>query len=251
MSVGSNEALLWRGLFPMTANKPIESCICCGSQDLIAKKILWPALVQEWGLSDYETRYVDRQQGLQCRKCGSSLRTMALALAISRCYGHSGTFDDFASKFKNRPLRILELNEAGNLTQFLSKFPNHHLAKYPEVDMTRMPFLDHSYDLVVHSDTLEHVPNPVTALSECYRVLSPGGYCVFTIPVIVDRMTRDRKGLALSFHGSSGERALDFTVQTEYGCDAWKQLILAGFQECRVISPEFPSAIAFVGVRWQ
>ena len=235
----------------MTANKPIQSCICCGCQDLIPKKILWSALVQEWGLSDYETQYIDRQQGLHCRKCGSSLRTMALALAISRSYGHGGTFKEFVAKSKDRPLRVLELNEAGNLTQFLSRLPNHSLVTFPEVDMTRMPFNDRSYDLVVHSDTLEHVPNPITALSECYRVLAPGGFCVFTIPVVVDRLTRDRKGLPLSFHGSSAERAADFAVQTEYGCDAWKQVILAGFQECRIISPEFPSALAFVGVRWE
>jgi hypothetical protein len=28
-------------------------------------------------------------------------------------------------------------------------------------------------------------------------------------------------------------------------------LILAGFQECRLITLEFPSALAFVGARWK
>jgi ubiquinone/menaquinone biosynthesis C-methylase UbiE len=117
--------------------------------------------------------------------------------------------------------------------------------------MTNMPYPDRSYDLVVHSDTLEHVPQPVAGLSECYRVLAPGGYCVFTIPVIVDRMTRDRVDLPPSYHGNPNERSADLMVRTEYGCDAWTHLILAGFQECRLITPEFPSSLAFVGARWE
>jgi SAM-dependent methyltransferase len=63
-------------------------------------------------------------------------------------------------------------------------------------------------------------------------------------------MTRSREGLPRSYHGDPNERSADFAVQTEYGCDAWKHLILAGFDECRLITPEFPSAFAFVGARW-
>ncbi|MGC1976104.1 MAG: class I SAM-dependent methyltransferase [Candidatus Sulfotelmatobacter sp.] len=146
-------------------------------------------------------------------------------------------------------MRVLEINEAGQLTQFLSKLPSHSVARYPEIDMTRMPYSQGSYDLVVHSDSLEHVQRPLAGLAECYRVLSPGGYCVFTIPVIVDRMTRSRAGLAPSYHGDHSERRDEMLVQTEYGCDAWKHVICAGFEECRMITPEFPSALAFVAVR--
>jgi SAM-dependent methyltransferase len=233
----------------MTMTSPVEACTCCGSKDLATHKVLWEELVREWRLSAYEAQYIDRQQGLQCRRCGSNLRTMALALAICRCYGHSGTFAEFIEKAKARRLRVLEINEAGGLAQFLSGLPGHTIRRYPEVDMTHLPYPDHSYDLVVHSDTLEHIAHPIAALSECYRVLAPGGYCAFTIPVIVDRMTCSRAGLAPSYHGDPRQRAADFTVQTEYGCDAWKHVVLAGFQECRFISLEFPPALALVGVR--
>jgi SAM-dependent methyltransferase len=233
----------------MMLTAPINQCICCGSTELILQKILWPALVDEWQLSTQETEYIDRQQGLRCGRCGANLRTMALAFAIGRCYGYQGIFERFVRKFTNRRLRVLEINEAGGLTQYLSRLPRHVIARYPDLDMMSMPYSDGSFDLVVHSDTLEHVPNPIDALKECYRILSPRGYCAFTVPVIVDRMTLSRTGLPPSYHGNSEERANDFAVQTEYGCDAWKHLVLAGFKECRLISLEFPSALAFVGVR--
>lgn len=235
----------------MTATSLLERCTCCGSKDLATRKVLWQELVREWRLSAYETQYIDRQQGLKCLRCNSSLRTMALALAICRCYGHNGTLVQFIEEEKTRRLRVLEINEAGGLTQFLSRLPSHTIRRYPDVDMRQLPYAEKSYDLVVHSDTLEHVPHPIAALTECYRVLAPGGYCAFTIPVIVDRMTCSREGLPLSYHGDPGQCAADLAVQTEYGCDAWKHLILAGFQECRLITPEFPSALAFVGARWK
>ena len=233
----------------MTATLPIESCTCCGSRDLTFGKILWDELAQQWRLSAYEREYIDRQQGLTCRSCGSNLRSMALALAICRCYGYSGRLARFVEERNHRALRVLEVNEAGMLTQFLSKLPKHKMGKYPELDMTGMSFADGAFDLVVHSDTLEHVQHPVRALSECRRVLSSGGFCTFTIPMIVDRMTFSRAGLAPSYHGTPTECAPDLAVQTEYGCDAWKHLVLAGFEECRLITLEFPSAFAFVGVR--
>ena len=233
----------------MTVGSPVQTCICCGGKEFTEEKVLWHALIDEWGLSPHETRYIDRQQGLRCRRCGSNLRTMALALAICRCYKHPGPFVGLVRDRRIRRLRVLEINEAGQLTQFLSELPSHTIARYPEVDMTQMPYRQGSFDLVIHSDSLEHVPQPIAGLAECYRVLSPGGYCVFTIPVIVDRMTRSRAGLAPSYHGDRSERRDEMQVQTEYGSDAWKHVMCAGFDECRLISPEFPSALAFVAVR--
>ena len=52
----------------------------------------------------------------------------------------------------------------GRLTPWLSRLPGHVLARYPECDMTNMPFASETFDFVVHSDTLEHVANPQRAL---------------------------------------------------------------------------------------
>jgi ubiquinone/menaquinone biosynthesis C-methylase UbiE len=114
--------------------------------------------------------------------------------------------------------------------------------------MMNLRFEDEVFDLVVHSDTLEHIPDPVRGLSQCRRVLRRGGYCAFTVPMIVDRLTMARHGLPPSYHGSSSNPA-DCLVHTEYGADAWKHVLLASFAECRIVSLEYPAAQALVGVR--
>jgi SAM-dependent methyltransferase len=211
-------------------------------------KVLWTELITEWRLSDYEVAYIDRQQGSRCTECSCSLRAMALARAFMTCFGRSGLLKDFVRERAFRKLAILEINEAGNLTPFLAEMPGHVLRSYPDLDMMAIPYGEATFELVIHSDTLEHVEHPVRALSECARVLKPGGYCVFTVPIVVDRLTASRAGLRPSYHGSR-ENPADCLVHTEYGADAWKQVIQAGFQECRLFALEYPSALALVGVK--
>ncbi len=223
-------------------------CYCCGSTHIELREILWQELIDEWRISSYEVNYINKQQGLYCKKCFSNLRSMALAMSIMRCFDYKGWLKDFVKEEKNQKLQILEVNEAGSLTKFLSQIPGHTLKIYPQIDLMNMTVADESFDLVVHSDVLEHIKYPVRALSECYRVLKQGGYCAFTVPMIVDRLTLSREGLPPSYHGS-GEQQQDFLVYTEYGCDAWKHVIQAGFQECRLLSVEYPSAQALVAVK--
>lgn len=38
------------------------------------------------------------------------------------------------------------------------------------------------YDLVIACDVLEHVPDDVQAIEEIYRIISPGGFAILTVP---------------------------------------------------------------------
>jgi SAM-dependent methyltransferase len=210
--------------------------------------VLWKALIDEWRLADHEVAYVNRQQGFYCTGCSSNLRCMALAKGIMNYFGYAGLFRDFIQTDHARSLRVLEINEAAALTPFLRALPHHDLRRYPECDMMNLAFDDASWDLIVHSDTLEHIQHPVRGLSECRRVLKPGGACAFTVPMIVGRLTISREGMPPSYHGSADNPA-DCLVHTEYGADAWKHVLLAGFRECRISTIEHPTAHAFVAVR--
>jgi SAM-dependent methyltransferase len=222
-------------------------CCCCGGTSFLEQDVLWPELIEAWRLAPAEVEYVNEQQGTVCRGCGANLRSLALARAILDLCGAPGLLRDLP-RFAGH-LRVLEVNEAGGLTPFLRALPGHQLGRYPQLDMTRMPFRDGAFDLVVHSDTLEHVPDPVAGLAECRRVLRDGGACAFTVPIIVDRLTASRDGLPSSYHNRPGERDPGMVVRTEYGADAWKHVVLAGFRECRLTVLEYPAAIAIAAIR--
>lgn len=49
-------------------------------------------------------------------------------------------------------------------------------------DIESMPFADESFETVVCTEVLEHVPYPEKALSEIKRVLRPGGLLVGSVP---------------------------------------------------------------------
>jgi SAM-dependent methyltransferase len=222
----------------------IDHCVICGGRSFSSKEILWDALVQEWSLSDDERHYINRQQGTHCDQCGCNLRSIALAKAIMAVSDFNGLFKSFVWTPRVWMKRLLEVNRIGGISAYLGKLPRRTLAEYPLIDMQSLPFENASFDLVLHSETLEHVPNPLGGLRECLRVLRPGGWCCFTIPIITGRLSRSRNGLSPSFHGQSDTNENDMLVQTEYGCDFWEQVLEAGFDECRIVSVEFPSAQA-------
>ena len=49
-------------------------------------------------------------------------------------------------------------------------------------DVTRLPFPDGAFDVVICSEVLEHIPDNRKAVSELMRVLRPGGDLVVSVP---------------------------------------------------------------------
>jgi SAM-dependent methyltransferase len=228
----------------MKQDNQIMICAACGSQTFASKEVLWQELIDAWQLSVDEARYINRQQGYHCQSCGNNLRSIGLAKTILRTYSYNGNLSEFCD---SRPdLDVLEINTAGGLTQFLQKLPKHKLIEYPKFDMMNLDLESERFDIVVHSDSLEHVPFPARALSECRRVLRTGGICTFTVPLIVGRMSRSRQGLAPSYHGGPQTEDDDQIVHSEFGVDVWKYVLEAGFTSCEMVALEYPSAITII-----
>ena len=220
------------------------SCPVCGGEEFSENTVLWPDLINAWQLTRDEITYINRQQGFHCTECFNNLRAMGLSAAVLRELKFSGTLMQFCDSLSQ--IEILEINTAGNLTTVFNKLKNHKLIEYPKFDMLNLNIESESFDLVIHSDTLEHIPNPVRGLSECHRVLHKDGKCIFTVPIIVDRMSRSRTGLIPSYHGQSGVNVNDQIVHTEFGADIWQTVLKSGFKSCEMFSYEYPAALVII-----
>ncbi len=49
-------------------------------------------------------------------------------------------------------------------------------------DATRLPFADNSFDRIIASEVMEHIPDDGAAMAELTRVLKPGGIMAVTVP---------------------------------------------------------------------
>ena len=99
-------------------------------------------------------------------------------------------------------LKIYEAQSDGAIHSVLRRFPGYVCSEYfDEVpagemgpsgirceDLQALSFADETFDLVITQDVLEHVREPYRALGEIRRVLKPGGYHLFTVPLNMSRM---------------------------------------------------------------
>ena len=56
------------------------------------------------------------------------------------------------------------------------------LGQVDKGDICNIPSLDHSYDLVMATDIIEHVDADIAALGEIKRVMKLGEYAIITVP---------------------------------------------------------------------
>lgn len=53
---------------------------------------------------------------------------------------------------------------------------------FTALDITCLPFEDATFDKIICSEVLEHIPDDVTAISELDRILKPGGMLAISVP---------------------------------------------------------------------
>lgn len=125
-----------------------------------------------------------------CTKCGSLPRERALMLVLERYYSNW------------RQLRIHESSPAdrGASRRIRSECADYLASHYfPDVppgqvkrgfrceDLERLTFADHSIDIHLTQDVMEHLPDPRAAFREIARTLRPGGAHIFTVPLVNKR----------------------------------------------------------------
>jgi len=96
-------------------------------------------------------------------------------------------------------------------------------------DICKLPFEDHSYDVILCNHVLEHIPDDHKAMTELFRVMKPGGWGIFQIPQDLSRASTfedpsitDKKERARIFGQYDHVRV--------YGRDYFDKLRAVGFE---------------------
>lgn len=234
--------------YPFKANELKSSeglCCACGASTAFEYfDVINDRLAEEWEINDRLKKAYSERESMHCTKCRCSTRLRSLALAVSIVYADkdkslkenikNGEFDD---------TNVAEINSCGDLHNILKDIKSLEYSEYAgrvkgvrDEDLQNLTYKNNSFDLVLTSDTLEHVPDYMKALAEIKRVLKEDGYHIFTIPLIFSRKTRRRikiEGdkiiniLEPSYHGA-GEA--DNLVCTEFGIDFLDEINSLGFK---------------------
>jgi SAM-dependent methyltransferase len=236
----------------------METCDVCGrfGPMLYQRRVIPPKLEELWGLTPRLAEALARKETCACAWCGATLRVRRLARVLVDIVPATDNGDrvrslaDWVGRDHPRSLRIAEINRIVGMHEQLARLPAVASSDFQpgtapgatigadrSEDLTQLSYADGSFDIVLTSETLEHVPDLDAALSEIRRVLVPGGLHLFTIPVLpgVPRTfarsivlpDRSVKHVAQPICHPGGDQG--YPVFTEFGADVAERLHDAGF----------------------
>jgi hypothetical protein len=127
-----------------------------------------------------------------CSLCGASNRQRQMAWMLRRELGLPGDGDLVVPP----AVSIYNTEANGPLHETLMRHPLYQCSEYwgdkaqfgdsvkgvRNEDLQALSFESMTFDVVLSSDVLEHMPSPYLAHSEICRVLKPGGKHIFTVP---------------------------------------------------------------------
>lgn len=224
---------------------------------LFRRQVIPPELERRWGLTPRLAEALARKESLDCARCGAKLRARRLARVLLDRYPvglppvAASSAREWASHPEARSLRVAEINRIEGLHDALAGLPALAYSEYREgaapgsmmggircEDLISLSYPDDSFDVVLTSETLEHVPDLTAALVEIRRVLRPGGRHLFTVPQLpgvaktfaraVPRPDGTIEHLATPIAHPGGDTG--YPVFTEFGADLPDLLMDAGFR---------------------
>ncbi len=221
-------------------------CSVCGHEgsNFLFEEVISDKLAYDWKLPDKERHKQNKKESDFCPLCHNSTRTRLLASAMMQAkpMENSKTLKEWVKNAAKVDFSLLEINICGNMHPFLRNLPKLKASDYNPggwkrrlqyyfsgigfQDITALTYESGMFDMVIHSEVLEHVYDVDKALSECKRVLKPDGVCLFTVPILLFRKTKKRAEirngktyniLLPSYHGTTD--VSDYLVYWEFGKD--------------------------------
>ena len=181
----------------------------------------------------------------RCLSCGSRERHRLLHLWITQDGGDrlaGKRILHFApEKAVMRQMRDNKLYETADLMQ---RGVTH------QVDITKVPLPDASYDVVMSHHVLEHIPDDRAAMRELFRLLKPGGFALLSVPINPTRhATYENPAIT-----GKAERWAHFSAHDHvryYGMDFADRLAEAGFVvETFRVTPEEEVQYGLLRTEW-
>jgi len=252
-------------------------CLICGrfGPMLYRRRVIPRRLEELWGLTPRLAEALARRESCDCAWCGGKLRARRLAQVLLQTYPvgtpprPARSVADWVRHPEARALRVAEINRIDGLHEVLGTLPHLAASDFtPDAapgataggvrseDLTRLSYPDGAFDLVLTSETLEHVPDLGAALGEIRRVLVPGGRHLFTVPRLPDVATTFARaslgeGGAVVHHATrichpGGDTG--YPVFNEFGADCLDLFRRAGFETAETFGPTTADDLAQVYV---
>jgi SAM-dependent methyltransferase len=178
-----------------------------------------------------------------CPNCESWTRQKLMVLDLEQRLGTMATQ-------RTSPLRTLLFAPDPGVEAWLRARPELRLTTTDiaapgvdlNLDITALDLADASYDLILCSHVMEHVPDDATAFAELYRVLSPGGCLLVQVPYARER-AETYEDFSITDPAEREREFGQFDHVRVYGQDLKDRIAAAGFDvtldwPVRAMSPE-------------
>lgn len=103
-----------------------------------------------------------------------------------------------------------------------------------KADIQDLPFEDNSFDVIFCNHVLEHVADDKKALSELYRVMKPGGWGIFQVPIRY-QLDKTFEDPSITDKKERIEKFGQYDHVRVYGMDYYDTLKSAGFEVEKVV----------------
>jgi len=192
--------------------------------------------------------------GVRCARCAAGLVHLSIGFAIrssrieiSKCdvceFSASGPYVEFLIKH-SRTIALSEFVDGA--------IPGEVRSGVRCEDVQNLSYENASFDLVTHTEVMEHVPNDHLGFSELRRVLRKHSLMIFTVPIYDSESTLERAHLSDGvvvhtsepvFHVDPWRGGAGILAFRDYGRDILERLLGSGFSKAHFVDNQ-------IGIPW-
>jgi len=198
------------------------------------------------------------REGYRCNYCNSILRDRHLVELFLKVYNiktksNYTSLKIISESSEIKKIKIYFIGITGPFIKYFKNFENFTFSFYSDnvkngdydengvlcENIENLTFSNDSFDIVISADVMEHVRKPFHGFKEIYRILKPGGYYLYSIPVQLPLTLKEseyridtskEKDIYIKekvYHGNGkGGKSI---VYIDYGIDLINKLLEIGF----------------------